>query len=58
MSYEELQRLFMANLPTDPALFNEYHALLVHVGKEFCRSRPRCEACPLKFDLGGRRPRL
>ncbi len=58
MSYEELQRLFMANLPTDPALFNEYHALLVHVGKEFCRSRPRCEACPLKFDLGGRPPKL
>ncbi len=58
ITYEDLQRLFMANLPNDPALFNEYHALLVHVGKEFCRSRPRCEACPLKFDLGGRPPRL
>ena len=57
-SYDELQRLFMAHLPSDPALYNEYHALLVHVGKEFCRSHPRCDACPLKFDLDGRRPRV
>jgi len=57
-SYEELQRLLMANLPSDPALFNEYHGLLVRIGKEFCRSRPRCETCPLKFDLQGRPPKL
>jgi endonuclease-3 related protein len=57
VSYERLQRTFMEHLPRDPALFNEYHALLVHVGKEFCRSRPRCGPCPLRFDLGGRSPR-
>lgn len=29
--------------------FNEYHALIVAVGKQYCRPRePRCEECPLK----------
>jgi endonuclease-3 related protein len=49
--YGEIQRLFMDHLPADPALFNEYHALLVAVGKEYCRRTPRCEACPLRYDL-------
>jgi len=48
-SYDELQRLFMDHLPPDAALFNEFHALLVRVGKEHCRkSVPRCEGCPLE----------
>jgi len=30
-------------------LFNEYHALLVAVGKHYCTARePKCKACPLK----------
>ena len=49
--YGEIQRLFMDHLPVDPALFNEYHALLVAVGKEYCRRTPRCEVCPLRYDL-------
>ena len=29
-------------------LYNEYHALIVMLGKEYCKkSRPRCEECPL-----------
>ncbi|HSA77996.1 MAG TPA: endonuclease III domain-containing protein [Nitrospirota bacterium] len=47
--YHEVQRLFVENLPQDPKLFNEYHALLVLVGKRHCRkSAPRCDGCPLK----------
>jgi len=46
-SYDDLQRLFMEHLPVSVELFNEYHALLVRVGKEYCRSRPRCAGCPL-----------
>lgn len=57
IDYHALQALFAGHLPHDPRLFNEYHALLVRVGKEFCRARPRCEACPLRFDLRGRPPR-
>jgi endonuclease III related protein len=49
--YEELRRLFMDNLATDVSLFNEYHALLVAVGKAFCRPKePRCAGCPLADD--------
>ena len=47
--YHELQALFLDHLDEDVALFNEYHALIVRTGKEFCRkSSPRCEGCPLK----------
>jgi endonuclease III related protein len=45
--YEEVRALFMANLPGDVALFNEYHALIVQHGKEHCRSKPRCPGCSL-----------
>lgn len=52
-----LQALLMAHLPHDPALFNEFHALLVRVAKEHCRARPECRGCPLRPDLRGRPPR-
>ncbi len=45
--YERFQGLFHSSLPRDARLFNEYHALLVRLGKEFCRPRPRCDGCPL-----------
>lgn len=46
-SYDDFQQLFMKSLPSDAALYNQYHAMLVNVGKDFCRSRPRCDSCPL-----------
>ena len=46
--YEQLQELFQSNLPADRALYNEYHALLVRVGKQFCRPAARCSGCPLE----------
>jgi endonuclease-3 related protein len=46
--YEQIRDLFQSNLPPDRQLFNEYHALLVRLGKEFCRPTPRCTACPLE----------
>jgi len=46
-SYTAYQSLFMDNLPTDVGLFNEYHALLVCLGKNVCRSRPLCQQCCL-----------
>ena len=54
--YAEARRVVEAHLPSDPALFNELHALLVAVGKAHCRTRPRCDGCPLRFDLRGRPP--
>lgn len=60
-SYEEVQNLFMRNhvrnsnksyrksVSNVVKLFNEYHALIVKLGKDFCRKlRPKCGLCPLK----------
>ena len=46
-TYGEIQDHFMDNLQNDPALFNEYHALIVRLGKEFCKTDPDCRDCPL-----------
>ena len=46
-SYTAYQALFMANLPADVRLFNEYHALLVHLAKNVCRPHPICQQCCL-----------
>ena len=46
--YEELRALIETSLPSDHQLFNEFHALIVHVGKNYCRpSKPRCSECSL-----------
>lgn len=49
IDYHALQEQFMEALPEDVELFNEYHALLVKLGKEFCKkSKPLCSICPLE----------
>ncbi len=46
--YHMIQELFLENLEENSALFNEYHALIVQVGKEFCKkTRPACKQCPV-----------
>ena len=45
--YAAYQKLFMENLPSDARLFNEYHALLVCLGKNVCRRQPLCAECCL-----------
>lgn len=46
--YEEIQDLFQSHLEKDPVLYNEFHALIVRVGKEHCRPKPLCSGCPLE----------
>ncbi len=45
--YHTIQQYFEENLESDAKLYNEYHALLVRVGREHCRRSARCEGCPL-----------
>jgi len=52
-SYDESQRFFMERLPARARLYNEYHALIVRAGKEYCRKAPRCGGCPLNRFLRG-----
>lgn len=46
-AYHDVQNYFMNNLTPNTKLYNEYHALIVRLGKEFCRKEPDCESCPL-----------
>lgn len=47
--YHQLQDYCQSQLPEDVQLFNEFHALLVRLGKDFCRkTSPRCAQCPLR----------
>jgi len=46
-TYDELQALFTDALPEDVPLYQEFHALIVRTGKEYCRKRPLCDPCPL-----------
>ncbi|WP_028571681.1 endonuclease III domain-containing protein [Desulfonatronum lacustre] len=49
VDYDALQDLFLSHLPERVEHYNEYHALLVRVGKQWCRKRePRCDGCPLR----------
>ncbi len=56
VGYEDARAFIESHLPSDPALFNEFHALLVAAGKLHCRTVPLCATCPLRPDLGGRPP--
>ncbi len=47
-SYDEIKAVFEENLPEKVSLYNEYHALIVMVGKHYCKPKMQCEECPLK----------
>lgn len=50
-NYHEMQEVFMDSLERDAKMFNEYHALVVKVGKEHCKKqKPQCTGCPLESD--------
>ena len=46
--YDDFQQLCMRYLPPDVALYNDFHAQLVHVGNRYCKPKPLCEQCPLR----------
>jgi endonuclease-3 related protein len=46
--YDEIQSFFMDNLPANVKVFNEYHALIVELGKTYCKKKPLCHMCPLR----------
>lgn len=52
IDYHELQSLFMDVLPQDVAMYNEYHALIVRIGKDWCKKKQGlCDTCPLQHFL-------
>jgi endonuclease-3 related protein len=52
IGYGELRDFFMDVLPPDTALYNEYHALIVRTGKNWCAKKAgKCASCPLAVFL-------
>ena len=49
--YEQVRRAALDELPLNVLLFNDFHAQLVWLGQEWCRTRPRCDGCPLESFL-------
>ena len=49
LPYDEIRFIFETNLLKDVQLYNEFHALLVKLAKEYCKkNNPLCEACPVR----------
>ncbi|MFO0914407.1 MAG: endonuclease III domain-containing protein [Pirellulales bacterium] len=47
--YHQIQDEFQSQLPRDPQVYNEFHAMIVQLGKHYCHKRqPDCQSCPLK----------
>jgi endonuclease-3 related protein len=46
-NYKQAQEFFESNLPTDVTIYRNYHAYMVEVGKNHCKTRPLCTNCPL-----------
>jgi len=46
--YEDIRWMVERQFPGDSRRFNEFHALIVNAGKNFCRTQqPLCDRCPL-----------
>ena len=45
--YDKIRMFFENNLPKNIKIYQEFHALLVKLGKDFCKSKPLCKLCPL-----------
>jgi endonuclease III related protein len=46
--YDTLQQWIMGSVIRDAQHYNEFHALIVRVGKDFCGPKPDCRGCPLE----------
>ncbi len=44
-TYHEIQDLIQERFKGNLQEYNEYHALIVAHGKDFCKKKPRCDAC-------------
>lgn len=45
--YHEIKKFFEENLPRRLSLYKEFHALIVALGKDYCKPKADCEKCPL-----------
>jgi endonuclease-3 related protein len=48
MTYDVAKEYIVSKIPESLEVYNEFHALIVALGKDFCRKKPRCGECALK----------
>ena len=48
--YSKWQEMFHSNLDHNASYFQDFHALLVKLGQDHCRTIPKCVRCCLKSD--------
>ncbi|MDE1860173.1 MAG: endonuclease III domain-containing protein [Candidatus Micrarchaeota archaeon] len=48
MGYDELQEYISSRIPGSTKLYNDFHAQFVELGKNYCRTKPLCDMCPVK----------
>ncbi|HOK87503.1 MAG TPA: endonuclease [Fervidobacterium sp.] len=46
--YDSVQQMFESSYPRDVEIYQELHGLIVEHSKVYCRSKPKCDECPLK----------
>lgn len=48
-NYEEIKAWFEKELPRNLEIYKEFHALIVELGKRYCKTEPECEKCPINY---------
>ncbi len=46
--YGEAREFMAERLPRSLKIYNEFHALVVSLGKDFCKKKPLCVSCPVE----------
>lgn len=46
-NYQKIKSIFEEEMKESVSLYKEYHALLVELGKNYCKKDPSCEKCPV-----------
>ena len=58
IKYEALRATFEDHLSHDLHTFREFHGLIVFTAKDFCKTKPNCNGCPLVSLLKKGQPKL
>ncbi len=48
INYDELKKIFEDQIPANLDIYKEFHAVIVMLGKDYCKVRPVCKDCPVR----------
>jgi len=56
--YHDWQKIFIRALAVDRNFYNDYHAQIVRLAKEYCRKIPQCGTCPLSSAVSYKKSKI